>query len=413
MNYLTIIIATVIFLAVIWLLIAILLLARKKLIPEGSIKLTINHRREVHHERGCTLLQALGDEKIFMPSACGGSGTCGSCKGKILSGGGNILSTETAHIDRKMQAENYRLFCQVKLKEEMEIEIPDEVFGVKKWECTVESNHNVATFIKEFVVKLPEGEHISFKSGGYVQIDVPPCTVSYKDIEIEKTYQEDWKKSHLFDLVMKNRETGTRAYSMANHPLENSRIMLNVRIATPPFDRKKGAVMKVNPGICSSYIFSLKAGDKVYISGPYGEFFVQDTQNEMMFIGGGAGMAPMRSHIFDQFKTRHTKRKTTFWYGGRSRRELFYIDDFEEIARKNDNFSFHTALSEPIAGDNWTGYTGFIHQVIYDNYLKSHETPEEIEYYICGPGPMLQAVLKMLDSLGVPENMIFYDDFGN
>jgi Na+-transporting NADH:ubiquinone oxidoreductase subunit F len=413
MNYLTILIATAIFLTVIWLLIAILLLARKKLIPEGSIKLTINHQREVHHERGCTLLQALGDEKIFMPSACGGSGTCGSCKGKILSGGGNILPTETAHIDRKMQAENYRLFCQVKLKEEMEIEIPDEVFGVKKWECTVESNRNIATFIKEFVVKLPEGEHINFKSGGYVQIDVPPCTVSYKDIEIEKTYREDWKKAHLFDLVMKNRETGTRAYSMANHPLENNRIMLNVRIAPPPFDRKKGAVMKVNPGICSSYIFSLKAGDKVYISGPYGEFFVQDTQNEMMFIGGGAGMAPMRSHIFDQFKTRHTKRKTTFWYGGRSRRELFYLDDFEEIARENDNFSFHTALSEPIAEDNWAGYTGFIHQVIYDNYLKSHETPEEIEYYICGPGPMLQAVLKMLDSLGVPENMIFYDDFGN
>jgi Na+-transporting NADH:ubiquinone oxidoreductase subunit F len=413
MNSLTIIIATAIFLTVIWLLIAILLFARKKLIPEGNVKLVINHNREVQHERGCTLLQALGDEKIFMPSACGGSGTCGCCKGKILAGGSSILPTETAHIDRKMQTENYRLFCQVKLKEDMRIEIPDEIFGVKKWECTVESNRNIATFIKEFVVKLPEGEYIDFKSGGYIQIDVPPCTVSYKNIEIEKIYQEDWKKMHLFDLIMKNRETNTRAYSMANHPLENDRIMLNVRIAPPPFDRKKEAMMKVNPGICSSYIFSLKTGDKVYVSGPYGEFFVQDTKNEMMFIGGGAGMAPMRSHIFDQFKTRHTKRKTTFWYGGRSKRELFYLDDFEEIAKENDNFSFHIALSEPIDEDKWTGYTGFIHQVIYDSYLKNHEMPEDIEYYICGPGAMLQAVLKMLDSLGVPKNMIFYDDFGS
>jgi Na+-transporting NADH:ubiquinone oxidoreductase subunit F len=412
MSYIVIISAVAIFLIVIWLLVTVLLFVRKKLVPEGNVKLIINHEREVEHERGCTLLQALGDEKIFMPSACGGGGTCGCCKGKILSGGGNILPTETAHIDRKMQAENYRLFCQVKVKEDMEIEIPDEVFGVKKWECTVETNRNVATFIKEFIVKLPEGEYIDFKSGGYIQIDVPPCTIHYKDIEVEEEYREDWKKAHLFDMVMKNREVGMRAYSMANHPMENDRIMLNVRIATPPFDCKKSTMLKVNPGICSSYIFSLKPGDMVNISGPYGEFFVQDTQNEMMFIGGGAGMAPMRSHIFDQFKTHHTQRKTTFWYGGRSKRELFYLDNFEEIAKENNNFSFHIALSEPLSEDRWTGYTGFIHQVIYDNYLKNHDAPEDIEYYICGPGPMLQAILTMLDNLGVPKNMIFYDDFG-
>jgi len=412
MNYIVIIGAVAVFLIVIWILVIILLFARKKLVPEGSVKLTINQERTITHERGCTLLQALGDEKIFMPSACGGSGTCGCCKGKVLSGGGKILPTETTHIDRNMQIENYRLFCQVKVKEDMEIEIPDEVFGVKKWECTVESNHNVATFIKEFIVRLPDGEHINFKSGGYIQIDVPPCTVYYKDINVDNEYRKDWEKAHFFDLIMKNRETGMRAYSMANHPSENDRIMLNVRIATPPFDRKNGTMLNVNPGICSSYIFSLNPGDKVNISGPYGNFFIKDTQNEMMFIGGGAGMAPMRSHIFDQFKTHHTQRKTTFWYGGRSKRELFYLDDFEEIARENDNFSFHIALSEPLPEDQWTGYTGFIHQVIYDQYLKNHDAPEEIEYYICGPGPMLQAVLTMLDNLGVPKNMVFYDDFG-
>jgi Na+-transporting NADH:ubiquinone oxidoreductase subunit F len=412
MSFITIISTVVVFLILIWILVAVLLYARKKLVPEGSVKLKINGEQEVEHERGCTLLQALGDQKIFMPSACGGGGTCGCCKGKVISGGGNILPTETAHIDRKMQAEHYRLFCQVKVKEDMEIEIPEEVFGVKKWECTVLSNNNVATYIKEFVVQLPENETINFKSGGYIQIDVPVCTVDYKDMLIDDEYVPDWEKNHLFELTMKNKEEASRAYSMANHPAENDRIMLNIRIATPPFDRKKGAMMKVNPGVCSSYIFSLKPGDKVTISGPYGEFFIKDTQNEMMFIGGGAGMAPMRSHIFDQFKSKHTLRPTTFWYGGRSKRELFYIDEFEEIARENENFSFNIALSEPLPEDNWTGYTGFIHQVIYDQYLKNHENPEDIEYYICGPGVMTDAVLKMLDSLGVPKSMIFFDDFG-
>ncbi|MDR1791936.1 MAG: NADH:ubiquinone reductase (Na(+)-transporting) subunit F [Bacteroidales bacterium] len=413
MNYITIIISVVVFLAVIWLLVAVLLFARKKLVPEGNVDILVNGERQIEHERGCSLLQALGDNKIFMPSACGGGGTCGCCKGKVLEGGGTILPTETPHIDRKMQAENYRLFCQVKVKENLKIEIPVGVFGVKKWECTVKSNHNVATFIKEFVVTLPEGETIDFKSGGYIQIDVPPCTVDYKNIDVEAEYREDWEKQGLFNLVMKNRETCTRAYSMANHPQENDRIMLNVRIATPPFNRKKGAMMKVNPGVCSSYIFSLKEGDKVYVSGPYGEFFVQDTQNEMMFIGGGAGMAPMRSHIFDQFKIKHTQRKTTFWYGGRSKRELFYLNDFEEIEKENKNFSFHIALSEPLPEDNWSGDVGFIHQVIYERYLKNHPAPEDIEYYICGPAAMLNAVLQMLDNLGVPKSMIFYDDFGN
>jgi Na+-transporting NADH:ubiquinone oxidoreductase subunit F len=412
MHYITITTAVIIFLIVIWLLITVLLFARKKLVPEGKVKLIINQEHELEHERGCTLLQALSEDNIFMPSACGGGGTCGCCKGKVLAGGGSILPTETAHLDRKMQAEQYRLFCQVKVKEDMKIEIPAEVFGVKKWECTVESNHNVATFIKEFIVKLPPDETIDFHSGGYIQIDVPPCTVRYSDFDIDEKYRQDWEKAGLFDLVMKNREIGMRAYSMANHPLENDRIMLNIRIATPPYDAKKGAIMKVNPGICSSYIYSLKPGDTVSISGPYGDFFVKDTQNEIMFIGGGAGMAPMRSHIFDQFKTKHTQRKTTFWYGGRSKRELFYLNDFEEIAKENSNFSFYIALSEPMAKDNWTGYVGFIHQVIYDNYLKTHETPEDIEYYICGPAMMLQAILKTLDHLGVPSDMIHYDDFG-
>ena len=409
----TMLIALGIALVVIWILVAMLLFARRKLVPGGKVKIRINGEKEVEHERGCSLLQALSDEKVFVPSACGGGGSCGSCKGKVLSGGGEILPTELAHISRKMAADHYRLFCQVKVREDMEIEIPKEFFGIKKWKCRVVSNRNVATFIKELVLQLPEGEHIDFRSGGYIQIDIPACTVPFSSINVEEKFRADWQKMGLFNLKMKNSSDTVRAYSMANYPAENQIIMLNVRIATPPFNRKKGAFEKVNPGVASSYIHSLKPGDEVMVSGPYGEFFVEEGRGEMMFIGGGAGMAPMRSHIFHQFRTLHTQRKTTFWYGGRSLQELFYMDDFQKIERENDNFSFHVALSDPLPDDHWTGPIGFIHQVIYDQYLKDHPAPEEIQYYICGPPMMLQAVLHMLDSLGVPPENIHYDDFGN
>lgn len=412
MNLLTAIAATIIFLILLWLLVALLLWARKKLVPDGKVKISINGKREIEHERGCSLLQALSDEKVFVPSACGGGGTCGTCRGKVMAGGGPILPTEKNHISRKMAAENYRLFCQVKVRENMEIEIPEEFFGIKKWQCTVVSNRNVSTFIKELVLKLPEGEHLEFKAGGYIQIDIPKCQVHYNTMDIDEPFRQDWERMNLFSLRMKNPEATVRAYSMANHPAENNRVMLNVRIATPPFDHKKNAFRNVNPGVASSYIFNLKAGDQVTISGPYGEFFVEETQREMMFIGGGAGMAPMRSHIFHQFNNLHTKRKTSFWYGGRSRKELFYVDEFQEIERKNENFSFHIALSEPQPEDYWTGPTGYIHQIILENYLRNHPAPEDIEYYICGPPLMLQAVLKMLDSLGVESEMIHYDEFG-
>ena len=409
---LTIVAAIVIFLTVIWILVAILLYARKKLVPSGKVKITINGEKEIEHERGCSLLQALSDEKVFVPSACGGGGSCGTCKGKVLSGGGTILPTELSHISRKMAAENYRLFCQVKVRENMEIEIPKEFFGIKKWKCKVLSNRNVATFIKELVVQLPEGETMDFRSGGYIQIDIPTCEVDFAKMEVDEPYRGDWEKMGLFALRMKNPTPTVRAYSMANHPAENGIVMLNVRIATPPFDRKRGGFKKVNPGVASSYIYSLRPGDEVTVSGPYGEFFLEDTQREMMFIGGGAGMAPMRSHIFHLFRNLHTDRKVSFWYGGRSRKELFYEEEFREIERENDNFSFHIALSDPLPDDRWDGPTGFIHQVILENYLKGHPAPEDIEYYICGPPLMLQAVLKMLDSLGVEPEMIHYDDFG-
>ena len=409
---LTIVAAIVIFLLVIWILVAILLYARKKLVPSGKVKIVINGEKEVEHERGCSLLQALSDEKVFVPSACGGGGSCGTCKGKVLAGGGSILPTELSHISRKMAAENYRLFCQVKVREDMEIEIPKEFFGIKKWKCKVLSNRNVATFIKEFVVQLPEGERMDFRSGGYIQIDIPACEVDFSQMEVEEPYLHDWEKMGLFGLKMKNGTPTVRAYSMANHPAEDNIVMLNVRIATPPFDRKRGGFMKVNPGVASSYIYSLRPGDEVTVSGPYGEFFLEDTQREMMFIGGGAGMAPMRSHIFHLFRNLHTERKVSFWYGGRSRKELFYEEEFREIERENDNFSFHIALSDPQPDDGWDGPTSFIHQVILENYLKEHPAPEDIEYYICGPPLMLQAVLKMLDSLGVESEMIHYDDFG-
>ncbi len=406
------IISIIAFLVVILLLVGILLYAKAKLLPGGSVKLTINEEKEYEIPAGGTLLNALQNQKILLPSACGGGGTCGMCECEIHEGGGQILPTEVPHFTRNEIKNHKRLACQVKVKEDMKIEIAKEVMGVKKWECEVISNRNVATFIKEFVVKLPEGETLDFKSGGYIQIDVPKITVNFKEFDIEKEYHEDWDKFKMWDLVMKNTEETFRAYSMANHPAEGNIVMLNIRIATPPWDRAKNAFMNVNPGVCSSFIFSRKPGDKVMISGPYGEFFIKETKNEMMFIGGGAGMAPMRSHIFDLFHTKKTDRKATFWYGARSLREVFYEDDFNKIADENSNFEWHLALSEPLPVDNWTGPTGFIHQVIFDMYLKNHEEPESIEYYLCGPPMMNSAVQKMLSDLGVPDENVMFDDFG-
>jgi Na+-transporting NADH:ubiquinone oxidoreductase subunit F len=403
----------VIFLVVTLLLVSILLFARKKLMPQGKVKININQEKEIETDPGNTLLSTLAAQKIFIPSACGGGGTCAMCRVQVTEGGGTILPTEKGYFTRKEQMNDWRLACQVKVRNDMDIEVPPEIFGIKKWECEVISNRNVATFIKEFVVKLPEGESLDFRSGGYIQIDVPKCEVDFKDMDIEEEYRDEWDKFNMWDLKMKNPEPIYRAYSMANHPAEGNIIILNIRIATPPWDRKKNAFMNVNPGICSSFVFSRKPGDKVTISGPYGEFFIKDTKREMMFIGGGAGMAPMRSHIFDLYETKKTDRKSTFWYGGRSLRELFYMEDFEKIEKENpDTFKFEVALSEPLEEDNWKGYTGFIHQVIYDNYLKNHPEPEEIEYYLCGPPMMNSAVQKMLDDLGVPEEMIAFDDFG-
>ncbi len=408
-----ILISVIFFLVVIILLVGLLLFARKKLTPQGKVKITINDEKELEVDPGSTLLSTLSANKIFLPSACGGGGTCAMCKCQVFEGGGSILPTEKGYFSRKEQQTNWRLGCQVKVREDMKIGVPPEVFGIKKWECEVISNRNVATFIKEFVVKLPEGENLNFKSGGYIQIDVPKIEVDFsKDIEVEEEYRDEWDKFKMWDLKMKNNEEQFRAYSMANHPAEGNIVMLNVRIATPPWDRKKNAFMNVNPGICSSYIFSRKPGDKVMVSGPYGEFHIKPTKREMMFIGGGAGMAPMRSHLFHLFHTEKTDRKTTFWYGGRSKRELFYMEDFEAIEKNFDNFTFHVALSEPKPEDNWKGYTGFIHQVILENYLKHHPEPEEIEYYLCGPPMMNNAVFKMLDDLGVPQEMIAFDDFG-
>lgn len=408
-----VIVSIIFFLTVILLLVGLLLFARKKLTPQGKVKIIINEEKELEVDPGSTLLSTLSANKIFLPSACGGGGTCAMCKCQVFEGGGSILPTETGFFSRKEQQNNWRLGCQVKVRENMKISVPPEVFGIKKWECEVVSNHNVATFIKEFVVKLPEGEKLDFLSGGYIQIDVPKIEVDFaKDIFVEEVYRDEWDKFKMWDLKMKNTEEQFRAYSMANHPAEDNIVMLNIRIATPPWDRKTNSFMKVNPGVCSSFIFSRKPGDKVMVSGPYGEFHIKKTNREMMFIGGGAGMAPMRSHIFHLFHTEKTGRKATFWYGGRSLRELFYIDEFQQIEKDFPNFKFHVALSEPKPEDNWKGYTGFIHQVIMDNYLKQHPEPEEIEYYLCGPPMMNAAVFKMLDELGVPNEMIAFDDFG-
>ena len=407
-----ILLSIAVFLVVVLIPVTILVIVRKKLAPQGKVKININDEKEIEVEPGNSLLATLANEQIFLPSACGGGGSCGMCRCQVLEGGGTILPTEIGFFSRKEQQNHWRLGCQVKVREDMKIHINPQIFGIKKWECEVVSNRNVATFIKEFVVKLPEGEHLKFLSGGYIQIDVPKVDVNYKDIDVDEEYRADWEKFGMFDLVMHNPEPQFRAYSMASYPAEDNIIMLNVRIATPPFDRVNGGFMKVNPGVCSSYIYSLKPGDKVTISGPYGEFHIKDTKREIIFIGGGAGMAPMRSHILDLFLTKHTDRKVSYWYGGRSLRELFYIDDFRKIEEENPNFKFNIALSAPLPEDNWTGYVGNIHEVLLENYLKNHSEPEEIEYYLCGPPMMTAAVLKMLDSLGVPKEMISFDDFG-
>jgi Na+-transporting NADH:ubiquinone oxidoreductase subunit F len=394
-------------------LVAILLYARRKLLPQGEVTIDINQGEKVLSVGpGSTLLSTLSNSGIFLPSACGGGGTCGMCRCQIIEGGGTILPTETGFFTRREQAADWRLGCQVKVRENLKIEVPKEVMGIKKWDCEVLSNKNVATFIKEFVVRLPEGETLDFKSGGYIQIDVPKYEMSFRDIEVEERFRDEWDKFNMWDLKMKNVEETYRAYSMANHPAEGNIIMLNIRIATPPWDRAKGAFAHVPPGICSSYIFSRKPGDKVTISGPYGEFFIKDTDREMIYIGGGAGMAPLRSHLFHLFHTVKTNRKVSYWYGARSKREIFYEQEFRDIEKKFPNFKFNIALSEPQPEDNWDGYVGFIHQVLYDNYLKNHEEPEEIEYYMCGPPMMNDAVQKTLYDLGVPEEMIDFDDFG-
>lgn len=406
------IVGTFIFLMVTIILVVMLLVAKAKLAPSGPVTILINGDKELNVNGGSTLLSTLSDAKLFLPSACGGGGTCGMCKCQVHEGGGSILPTEVGFFTRKQIHDNWRLGCQVKVRESMNIEIPKEVFGIKKWECEVVSNDNVATFIKEFVVKLPEGEVLDFTSGGYIQIDVPKIDVDFRTMDVQPEYREDWDKLKMWDLKMKNPEPLYRAYSMANHPAEGNIVKLNIRIATPPWDRAKGQFMNVNPGICSSYIFSRKPGDKVMVSGPYGEFHIKNTKREMMFIGGGAGMAPLRSMIFDQFLTQHTDRKASYWYGARSLREVFYEDELRDIEKKNPNFKFNLALSEPMPEDNWSGYTGFIHQVALDNYLSKHPEPEDIEYYLCGPPMMNTAVLKMLDQLGVPPENIALDDFG-
>ena len=401
------------FLVIVLALVATLLFARAKLTAVGQVTININKEKEVTVTPGNTLLSTLSETGIFLPSACGGGGTCAQCRCQVIAGGGSILATETSHFTRKEQQENWRLGCQVKIRENMEIKVPEQVLGVKKWECEVVSNNNVATYIKEFVVKLPEGENLNFQSGGYIQIDVPKINVSFKEMIIGDEYRPEWERYGMFDLKMKNPEPTFRAYSMANHPAEGNIVMLNIRIATPPFDRINGGFQKVNPGICSSYVFSRQPGDKVTISGPYGEFFLKENDNEMMFIGGGAGMAPMRSHLFHLFHTvKETKRKVTFWYGARSWREVFYYEEFMDIQKNFPNFSFNLALSEPQPDDNWSGPKGFIHQVIYDQYLSKHEEPEEIDYYLCGPPMMNSAVQKMLYDMGVSNENILFDDFG-
>lgn len=404
-----ILLGVIMFTVIVIALVLIIVFARSRLVASGNISIVINDDEEnsLTVPVGGKLLNALAANKIFVSSACGGGGSCGQCKVKVHEGGGDILPTETAQINRKEAREGMRLSCQVPVKQNMRIEIPPEIFNVKQWECRVRSNQNVATFIKELVLELPEGESVDFRAGGYIEIEAPAHTVHYKDFIIEDEYKGDWDRWNMWRFVSKVDETVTRAYSMANYPEEKGIIMLNVRIASPPPN-----MPNVPPGQMSSYIFNLKPGDKVIIRGPFGEFFAKDTDAEMVFIGGGAGMAPMRSHIFDQLKRLKSKRKMTFWYGARSLREMFYLDDFEMLQKDNENFKWNYALSEPLEEDNWTGLTGFIHQVLYDNYLKDHPAPEDCEFYMCGPPMMNSAVIKMLDDLGVEPENIMLDDFG-
>ncbi|KPZ69748.1 Na(+)-translocating NADH-quinone reductase subunit F [Shewanella sp. P1-14-1] len=396
------------FTIVVSLLVMVILFAKSKLVNTGDVTIGINGEadKSVRTPAGDKLLGALAGQNIFIPSACGGGGTCGQCRVTVKSGGGDILATELDHITKKEAKEGCRLACQVAVRTDMELEVDEEIFGVKKWQCEVVSNNNQATFIKELLLKVPEGEEVHFKAGGYIQIEAPAHEVKYADFDIPEQYRDDWERFDLFSLVSKVDEDVLRAYSMANYPDEKGTIMLNVRIATPPTN-------DLPPGQMSSYIFNLKAGDKVTISGPFGEFFVKETDAEMVFIGGGAGMAPMRSHIFDQLKSKQTKRKMSFWYGARSAREIFYQDDFDTLAAENENFEWHVALSDPLPEDNWQGYTGFIHTVLLENYLKDHKAPEDCEFYMCGPPIMNSSVINMLESLGVEEENILLDDFGD
>jgi len=402
------------FTGVVLALVTIILVARSKMVPSGNVRILINddESKALSVPAGGKLLNVLADNKVFVSSACGGGGTCAQCKVNIYEGGGDILQTETSHITKREAREGVRLSCQVNVKQDMKIEVPPEVFSVKKWECEVVSNDNVATFIKEFVVKLPEGETLDFQPGGFIQIEVPPFECDFKDFEaIDERFHPDWDRFNVWDFKLVNTEPVFRAYSMANHPAEGDIIMLNIRIATPPPDREKGGWMDVPPGIASSYVFSRKPGDKVTISGPFGEFFIQETDREMVYIGGGAGMAPLRSHLYHLFHTLKTGRKVSYWYGARNPNEVFYEDHFRKIEEEFPNFTFHIAMSEPRPEDNWDGYVGFIHQVVHDHYLKDHPAPEDVEYYLCGPPLMLRAALGMLDDLGIEEEMIRFDEF--
>jgi len=390
------------------LLVLMILMVRARLVPQGEVIIRVNSERDVKVSTGGRLLEILADAGIFVPSACGGGGTCGQCRVKVNSGGGSLLPTEASLISKKEASHGERLACQLVVTQDLAIQVSEDIFGVKKWQCSVRSNHNVATFIKELVLDLPPGEQIDFKAGGYIQIECPPHELSYSDFDIEEEYLPDWIQYDLLKLHSKVTKPTMRAYSMASYPEEKDIIMLNVRIATPP-PHLQG---KVPTGVMSSYIFNLKPGDKVLVSGPYGEFLARETDHEMVFIGGGAGMAPMRSHIFDQLKRLKSKRKISFWYGARSLREAFYREEFDELAATHENFSWHLALSDPLPGDNWKGLTGFIHNVLYENYLKDHPVPEDCEYYLCGPPMMNAAITRLLEDLGVEQENVLFDDFG-
>jgi len=398
----------VLFTLIVLALVFVILYAKSKLVASGNVQVLINGERAIETPVGAKLLGALAEADLFVSSACGGGGTCGQCRVRVLQGGGAILPTEESHINKREARRGERLSCQLTVKQDMKIEVPEEVFGVRKWECSVRSNHNVATFIKELVLELPEGENVEFRAGGYIQIECPPYNLSYRDFDVDERFREDWDHYNLWRYTSVVKEPVMRAYSMANYPDEKGIIMLNVRIASPP----PGADDDIPPGQMSSYIFGLKPGDKVTISGPFGDFFAKETDAEMIFIGGGAGMAPMRSHIFDQLKRLHSKRRITFWYGARSKREMFYVEDFDRLEKDYENFSWHVALSDPKPEDHWQGYTGFIHDVLYENYLKDHPAPEDCEYYMCGPPMMNSAVIGMLEDLGVEEDNILLDDFG-